>query len=166
MVMPKRGKILDKFEPKSLQECLGLPYKPITVAAELFLTKEECSVVQMAKHMGISRTNARIQLDFLLKHKLVYLHRWDKTHSHNWTAMFKAGDKPHAAPPSMKNALAIKKPEPAPPPPKPLTVSEAEAAEQLAYLKELAVALVPQRSANEQYEVNWKYWHHISGEAA
>ena len=165
MAMPK-GKVHDKYAPKSLQECIEIPHKPIQLIAELFLSGEEFSVGRLAKAMKLSNTNARIQLDFLIKHKLVYLHRWDKTFSHNWTAIFKAGDKPHAPSPSMKNALAIKKPAPPPPPPKPMSVTEAEAAEQIRHLKDLAAALIPVRSAQEQHEVNWNYWRHISGEAA
>ena len=118
MAMPK-GKVHDKYAPKSLQECIEIPHKPIQLIADLFLAGDEYSVGQLAKAMKLSNTNARIQLDFLIKHKLVYLHRWDKTHSHNWTAMFIAGDKPHAPSPNMKNALTIKKPVEPPEPPKP-----------------------------------------------
>jgi len=166
MAMPK-GKVHDKYAPKSLQECIEIPHKPIQLIAELFLSGKEFSVGQLAKAMKLSNTNARIQLDFLIKHKLVYLHRWDKTHSHNWTAMFIAGDKPHAPSPNMKNALTIKKPEPPPPPPpKPLSATAADAAAQLAHLKELASALVPIRTPEEQHAVNWAYWEHLAGRAA
>ena len=164
MVMPK-GRVHDKYAPKSLQECIEIPHKPIQLIADLFLAGNEYSVGQIAKAMKLSNTNARIQLDFLIKHKLVYLHRWDKTHSHNWTAMFIAGDKPHAPPPNMKNALAIKKAAPPPPPPKPLSATAADAAAQLAHLKELASALVPIRTPEEQHAVNWAYWEHLAGRA-
>lgn len=156
MIMPKRGKVHDKYAPKALEECFEIPYKPIQLIAELFLSGEEFSVGQLAKAMKLSNTNARLQLDFLVKHKLVYLHRWDKTHSHNWTAMFKAGDKPHAAPPNMKNALAIKKPEPPPPPPPPAEPPPA------GYFAELSAALVPIRYPEEQHAVNWDYWNYIA----
>ena len=165
MAMPK-GRVHDKYAPKSLQECIEIPHKPIQLIADLFLAGNEYSVGQLAKAMKLSNTNARIQLDFLIKHKLVYLHRWDKTHSHNWTAMFKAGDKPHAAPPNMKNALAIKKAAPPPPPPKPLSATAADAAAQLAHLKELASVLVPKRTEAEQREINQQYWEHLARRAA
>lgn len=165
MAMPK-GRVHDKYAPKSLQECIEIPHKPIQLIADLFLAGDEYSVGQLAKAMKLSNTNARIQLDFLIKHKLVYLHRWDKTHSHNWTAMFKAGDKPHAAPPNMKNALAIKKEAPPPPPPKPLSATAADAAAQLAHLKELASVLVPKRTPEEQREINQQYWEHLARRAA
>ena len=160
MAMPK-GRVHDKYAPKSLQECIEIPHKPIQLIADLFLAGDEYSVGQLAKAMKLSSTNARIQLDFLIKHKLVYLHRWDKTHSHNWTAMFIAGDKPHAPSPSMKNALTIKKPEPPPEPPKPPAPPPPPS-----YFQELTAALVPKRSTNEQREVNWMYWKHLAREAA
>ena len=160
MAMPK-GKVHDKYAPKSLQECVEIPHKPIQLIAELFLSGKEFSVGQLAKAMKLSNTNARIQLDFLIKHKLVYLHRWDKTHSHNWTAMFIAGDKPHAPSPNMKNALTIKKPEPPPPPP-PVVVPPPPPS----YFQELSRALVPVRDEQGRREVNWMYWKHIAREAA
>lgn len=160
MAMPK-GKVHDKYAPKSLQECLEIPYKPVQLIAELFLAGDEYSVGQLAKAMKLSNTNARIQLDFLIKHKLVYLHRWDKTHSHNWTAMFIAGDKPHVPSPNMKNALTIKKPEPPPEPPKPPAPPPPPS-----YFQELARALIPERDEQAKREVNWMYWKYLAGEAA
>ena len=160
MAMPK-GKVHDKYTPKSLQECVEIPHKPIQAIAELFLSGKEFSVGQLAKAMKLSNTNARIQLDFLIKHKLVYLHRWDKTHSHNWTAMFIAGDKPHAPSPNMKNALTIKKPEPPPPPP-PVVVPPPPPS----YFVELSRALIPERDEQAKREVNWMYWKYLAGEAA
>ena len=161
MAMPKKGKVHDNYSPKSLKECLDIPYKPIQMIAELFLSGNEYNVVQMAEHMGISRTNARVQLDFLLKHKLVYLHRWDKTYSHNWTAMFKMGNKPHAPSPNMKNALKLNKPEPPPPPPVVVAPPPPPS-----YFDELSKALIPARDEQARHEVNWMYWKYLAGEAA
>lgn len=156
-----KGKTLDQYAPKSLQECLDIPHRATQLAAEAMMTGEELSVEQLAVKMRMSRASAKTQLDFLGQHKLVYLFRWDKTHSHNWTAMFIAGDKPHAPSPNMKNALTIKKPEPPPEPPKPPAPPPPPS-----YFQELSRALIPERDEQAKREANWMYWKYLAGEAA
>ena len=155
MVMPK-GRTLDMYEPESLRDCVDIPYKKIQVTAALFLTNHEYTVMELAAKLGISRTNARTQIDFLLKHKLIYLCRWDRTRSYAWTAVFKAGNLPDAPSPYTKATTEAKGSEPVPEP----VVEETPASN---YFHELAQALVPVRSEPELHTVNWNYWHHISG---
>ena len=156
----QKGRTLDKYSPESLQECLDIPYKSIQLAAELFMTGEEFTVAKLADSMGSSRTSAKTQIDYLMGRNLIHLHRWDKTHAHNWTAVFKAGNNPHAINPGLKNVIEVKPP---PPPPEPEPIAEPLPK---TYFQDLARALVPVRDEQGRREVNWRYIKYIAGEAA
>lgn len=158
MAMPK-GRILDKYEPHSLSDCLAIPYKAIQNVAEKFMTGAEYTVSGLAAELGMSLTNTREQIYYLQKHKLIYIAKWSKTRSNNWTAMYKAGNDANVPAPGGISTLVVKTPEP-PPPKKPVEPTP------LNYLNELAKALIPTRTEQEQYEVNWAYWNHLARRAA
>lgn len=158
MAMPK-GRILDKYEPHSLSDCLDIPYKAIQNVAEKFMTGAEYTVSGLAAELGMSLTNTREQIYYLQKHKLIYIAKWGKTLSNNWTAMYKAGNDANVPAPGGISTLVVKTPEP-PPPKKPVEPTP------LSYLNELAKALIPTRTEQEQYEVNWAYWNHLARRAA
>lgn len=157
MAMPK-GKILDKYEPHSLSDCLAIPYKAIQKVAEKFMTGDEYTVTALAEELGMSLTNTREQFYYLQKHKLIHIARWGKTHSNNWTAMYKAGNDANVPAPGGISTLVVKAPEPPPQPAAPPP--------QNSYFAELSAALIPIRSPEEQHAVNWAYWNHLARRAA
>lgn len=159
MAMPK-GRILDKYEPHSLSDCLAIPYKAIQNVAEKFMTGAEYTVSGLAAELGMSLTNTREQIYYLQKHKLIYIAKWSKTRSNNWTAMYKAGNVANVPAPGGISTLVVKTPEPTPPEPVVTTAPPPS------YFKELAHALVPMRDEQARREVNWMYWKYLAGEAA
>lgn len=154
----EKGKTLNLYAPESLRDCLDIPYKPIQLVSKIFLTGHEYSVLDVADRINMSRTNTRTQIDFLLKHRLIYLCRWDRTKSYSGTAMFKSGNLPSVENPFSKRAPKPAKPAP---PPKPVVVDP-----QITYFNELSRAIVPVRSSDEMYQANWTYWNHIARRAA
>ena len=159
MAMPK-GKILDKYEPHSLSDCLAIPYKAIQRVAEKFLTRGEYTVSGLSEELGLSLTNTREQIYYLLKHRLIYIDKWGKTRSNNWSAIYKAGNADNVPAPGGISTLVVKAPPP--PPPEPTVVEPLSPS----YFKELAHALVPVRDDQGRHEVNWMYWKYLAGEAA
>lgn len=153
-----KGRTLDRYSPKSLENCMTIPYKAIQKAAEKFMTDREFSLTQLAKELGLSIANTREQVQFLLKHKLVYLLRWERTQTNSWAAVYKAGNKENAPRPSSKDAQAMPTTE------KQKACVIAPSAQN--HYTELSAALVPTRTPQEQYEVNWAYWNYLVRRAA
>ena len=155
MVMPK-GKLLDKYEPHSLNECFDIPYKPIQMAAQKFMTGDEYTVNVLADLLNMSLTSTREQIYYLMKHKLIYVSRWFKTKSNNWTALYKAGNAENAPAPGGVSMFSTKRVE----------QPKQDDIKPPSHFDELARALVPVRDEAGRREINWQYWKYISGEAA
>lgn len=161
--MNNRKPALEGYEPKTLQECITAPSIHLGRMAGIFYEGKEQTITGLSGKLGVNRTTVRKYVDFLMQRKFVYISRWDNSHGHVHAAVFRAGNKPNAAPPPMKTVLKVK--EVAPPPPK-NTFKPIDPTINLQYLKDLSAALVPQRTEQEQYEVNWAYWNHLARRAA
>lgn len=162
--MNNRSK-LDGFNPKTIEECVTAPSETLAAAAKAFIEHGELTVRQLADKMGMHRTTARGQVDYLVVKKFVYISRWDKAHTHVWAAVFKVGNKPSAPAPADRTTMKVYEPKLRPkvfkPEPKPF-MDEISAA----HITELTKVLVPVRTPEEQYEVNWAYWNHMARRAA
>ena len=162
--MNNRSK-LDGFNPKTIEDCVTAPSETLAIAAKSLIESDGLTVRQLAAKMGMHKTTARGQIDYLLVRKFIYIDHWDKTHAHAWSAVFKVGNKPNAAVPAQRTTIKVENPKLRPkaekPEPKPF-MDEISAA----HLTALTKALIPVRTPEEQYAVNWAYWDYMARRAA